>query len=582
MGAITFSIDVSLIEHLAHITQIDTFVETGTYRGDTVATVLPYFRRIISIEREEELHRAASVRFVDKPVVTLLQGDSAQVLDNLREELQARKVLFWLDAHWRLDGDLKQESYPCPLLAELQAIHKLNQHSVVLIDDARLFLSPPAGPHDAAQWPRLQEIVLALQSLSLEHRLLVLNDVIIFYPPGLEEKLYAFAHEHGVDWLKLAQQNKEYECVLQDNLAKEAEIQRLIQVVNQQQIELGQMQATFDQQQIVFHQALRDRRLSPLYWARRLVVPFRHRAQWAYHKAKQLWLHSVHRGKTLSQYPPVPMRIPAHYYQVSLPMEELPMVSLVTPSYNQGRYLSRTIDSVLAQRYPNLEYVVQDGGSTDNTLAVLEQYGSRVTRVVSMLDQGQADAINRGFQQTQGEIMAWLNSDDILLPGTIAYVVKFFQSHPEVDVIYGHRIIIDENDLEIGRWVLPEHDGHVLAWADFVPQETLFWRRRLWDKVGACVDTTYQFAIDWELLLRFQRAGATFVRLPRFLAAFRVHDQQKTSAFLETTGNQEMARLRTAYHGRPVSSTEVHYHISRYLIRAAWLDRLVAWGIVRH
>lgn len=579
MGAITFSIDTRLVETLVKLIELDTFIETGTYRGDTVAIVRPYFRRIISIERDRELFEAASTRFADDPGVTLLHGDAAHLLRNLAAELQRRKVLYWLDAHWclREDGqeDEKRDQAQCSLLAELSAIHRLDPDSVVLIDDARFFLSPPVAPSQYSQWPHLSDLLAALQALNPEHRLLILNDVIIFYPPRLEEALYAFAHEHGVDWLIIAHQSEANQRLVQDNLDKEAEIQRLAAA-----IEL--LNETLAQHQVALAVAHFDRRLSPLYWARRTIGPFWRPLKKPIHGTTQAARNFMLRGKMLAQYPPRPLNLPAHYRHITLPAGELPLVTIVTPSFNQDHYLPRTIESVLAQGYPCLEYIVQDGASTDNTPAILEQYRSRLARANSAPDGGQADAINKGFQQSSGEIMAWLNSDDMLLPGALAYVVNYFQTHPHVDVVYGHRVIVDENDLEIGRWMLLEHDESILAWADYVPQETLFWRRSLWQKVGGYVDTSYQFAIDWELLLRFQKAGATFVRLPRFLAAFRVHDLQKTSALLNTLGQEEMTRLRTAAHGRPVSHKEIQRHVGPYLLRSAWLDQLAAWGFVRH
>src|SRR5262249_36979350 len=192
-----------------------------------------------------------------------------------------------------------------------------------------------------------------------------------------------------------------------------------------------------------------------------------------------------------------------------------------------GPFLERTLKSVLGQGYPRLEYIVQDGGSTDETAEVLERYRGLLHHCESAPDRGQAHAINLGFGHGTGEILAYLNSDDLLLPGTLHYVAHYFATHPEVDAVYGHRVLIDENDAEVGRWVLPPHNDALLSWADYVPQETLFWRRRIWDKVGASLDETFQFALDWDLLIRFRDAGARFVRLPRFLGGFRVHAQQK-------------------------------------------------------
>src|SRR5205085_3890693 len=119
----------------------------------------------------------------------------------------------------------------------------------------------------------------------------------------------------------------------------------------------------------------------------------------------------------------------------------------------------------------------------------------------------------------------------VLLPGALAYVAKYFASHPTVDAVYGQRVMVDEHDRKVGVWVLPRHDDEELALIDFVPQETLFWRRSLWEAAGGQIDASLRFAIDWELLLRFREQGAKIVRLPRFLGAFRVHEEQKTAAW---------------------------------------------------
>jgi GT2 family glycosyltransferase len=163
--------------------------------------------------------------------------------------------------------------------------------------------------------------------------------------------------------------------------------------------------------------------------------------------------------------------------------------------------------------------------------------------------------------------MAYLNSDDLLLPGSICYAASYFRRHPEVGALYGHRILIDEDDREIGRWVVPAHDDNVLSWADYVPQETLFWRRRLWDRIGGRVDESFQFAIDWDLLLRMRDAGARIVRVPRFLGAFRVHARQKTTASIGEVGAREMGRLRRRVHGYEPDAAEIHAHVAPYLVR---------------
>jgi glycosyltransferase involved in cell wall biosynthesis len=238
--------------------------------------------------------------------------------------------------------------------------------------------------------------------------------------------------------------------------------------------------------------------------------------------------------------------------------------------------------SVLEQHYPELEYIVQDGGSSDGTASILQRYGTRLSHCECRSDAGQADGINRGFLHATGEIMAYLNADDLLLPGALRYVAAFFAGRPEVDVVYSHRVLIDEIEQEVGRWVLPPHDDEILSWSDYVPQETVFWRRRIWERVGGSMDESFRFALDWDLLLRFRAAGATFVRLPRFLAAFRVHPQQKTSAQMAEVGAREMDRLRERCHGRPVSPAEVALRTRRYLRRHLLCDLLYRLGVLRY
>ena len=281
----------------------------------------------------------------------------------------------------------------------------------------------------------------------------------------------------------------------------------------------------------------------------------------------------------LVHYPPRPLRVPASYHRTSPPPNP-PAISIVTPSYMQGRFLEATIRSVLDQNYPNLEYVVQDGGSTDGSVAIIEKYRHRLTHAESRKDNGQAHAINLGFAHaTRGEIMAYLNSDDLLLPGTLNTVARFFARNPDVDVVYGHRVIIDPDGYEIGRWVLPGHSDTMLVWADYVPQETLFWRRRIWDKVGGRIDESFHFALDWDLLLRFREQGAKFVRLPRFLGAFRVHTDQKTIAQLQEHGTPEMNKLRYRVHGRETSLEDIRRHMRGYMIRHVWHNWLYRLGI---
>jgi glycosyltransferase involved in cell wall biosynthesis len=268
----------------------------------------------------------------------------------------------------------------------------------------------------------------------------------------------------------------------------------------------------------------------------------------------------------LRQYPPrrlhpgrLPRPKPIH--------ATLPTLSLVTPSFEQGQFLRHSLESVLDQKHPSLEYFVQDGGSSDESASILREFDGRLSGWDSTPDRGQAHAINVAFGQTTGEIMGWLNSDDLLMPGTLMFVARFFARNPHVSVLYGNRILIDEGGFEVGRWVLPKHDSEILRWVDYIPQETLFWRRSLWDAVGGRLDESLQFAIDWELLLRFQEAGARFANVPHFLGAFRVHPRQKTSAQMDSLGATEIAALRRKYLGFEPTQSQVMSCAKGYLYR---------------
>jgi glycosyltransferase involved in cell wall biosynthesis len=301
---------------------------------------------------------------------------------------------------------------------------------------------------------------------------------------------------------------------------------------------------------------------------------------WLRHQIKVTLGLVVHLGQLKFPDPPRVLYVPRRYYRKPA-LTDPPLISVVTPSYNQGPFLERTLKSVLDQEYPRLEYVVQDGGSTDGTVAVLDKFRARLHHCEARKDNGQSHAINLGFAHTSGAIMAYLNSDDLLLPGSLFAVAKYFEEHPDVDVVYGHRVVIDHHGDELGRWVLPPHDAESLRWADYVPQETLFWRRRIWDKVGG-IDENFRFAMDWDLLLRFHEAGAKFHRLGRFLGAFRVHESSKTVTVVNSTGLEEMAKLRRRCHGRDVTPAELPHALRGYLWRHILYNRLYRLGLARY
>jgi glycosyltransferase involved in cell wall biosynthesis/2-polyprenyl-3-methyl-5-hydroxy-6-metoxy-1,4-benzoquinol methylase len=222
-----------------------------------------------------------------------------------------------------------------------------------------------------------------------------------------------------------------------------------------------------------------------------------------------------------------------------------PKISIVTPSYNQGKFIERTVRSVLLQRYPDLEYIVMDGGSTDDTLDRLASYMELFSYFVSEPDKGQADAIANGFARSSGEIMAYLNSDDLLAPDALHFVARFFRDNPNIDWIYSHRCAVDDEDRVVWYWIVPPHLNFLMRRWDYIPQETCFWRRSLFEKTGN-IDRSYRFAMDYDLFVRFMNRGHGR-RVNRFLGAFRDHSTSKTKQLLETVGAQEMQRVRRKF-----------------------------------
>lgn len=223
----------------------------------------------------------------------------------------------------------------------------------------------------------------------------------------------------------------------------------------------------------------------------------------------------------------------------------LPAISIITPSYNQAGFIEATIQSVLAQNYPHTEHLVIDGNSTDGTLFILQKY-KRILRWRSEPDRGQAHAINKGFRQSAGELVAWLNSDDIYLPGALHQVAQVFAQNPAVDVLYGDYYFIDEYGRTVMRRREIPFDYNILLYGlDYISQPTVFFRRRLLAEFGD-LDETLHYGLDWEYWLRLAAGGARFAHLPRYLAATRLHTAAKT-IIAPPQMRAEHRRIRNTY-----------------------------------
>jgi len=267
---------------------------------------------------------------------------------------------------------------------------------------------------------------------------------------------------------------------------------------------------------------------------------------------------------------------------------DYPRITIVIPSFNQGRFIGHTLKSIIGQNYPNLELIVVDGSSNDESLNVIQAHAGHIKWWVSEPDNGQTNAINKGMSRATGEILAWLNSDDCLMPGTLFRVAEQFLASESIEVVYGHRVLINEAGQDVGKWILPGHRKFILTYADFIPQETMFWRAELWQRVGGKLDETFRFAMDWELIRRFIDARAKFKLIPAFLGQFRMHEMQKTSANIETDGFREMEiirqRCRQKYSSHPALQN-FYYRLQRaglysFVLRARltellWRARLI-------
>lgn len=207
-----------------------------------------------------------------------------------------------------------------------------------------------------------------------------------------------------------------------------------------------------------------------------------------------------------------------------------PKISIVTVSYNQDKFLERTILSVLNQNYPNMEYIIIDGGSTDNSIEIIKKYAKYFTYWVSEKDQGQADAINKGFIKSSGEILAWLNSDDIYLPDTLSKISMVFKSASPCDIFYGNVYEINEDDVvvrEIRNTPLPFPQSYLYGGFGFF-QVGVFWKREPFFNVG-CLNKNYTCCMDDDLFMRFIEGGYKFRFAREFLGCARLHPLSKTS-----------------------------------------------------
>ncbi|MBI5932454.1 MAG: glycosyltransferase [Chloroflexi bacterium] len=246
----------------------------------------------------------------------------------------------------------------------------------------------------------------------------------------------------------------------------------------------------------------------------------------------------------------------------------LPTVSIITPSFNQARYLEATIQSVLSQDYPRIEYLIVDGGSTDGSVDVIKKYADKLAWWVSEKDHGQTDAINKGFARAKGDVLAWLNSDDTYEPRAVGQAVKYLLEHPEVGMVYADCNYINEEGRVIGKFPAAQTDlarlrrGYV-----HIPQQTMFFRAELWKQI-APLDPSFYFAMDYDLWTRIASRAELKYLAGQTWANFRIHTSGKTIAADDRCW-PEMIRVHYRDGGSFFSPIVAKYFV-RKLIAPLW------------
>jgi len=250
-------------------------------------------------------------------------------------------------------------------------------------------------------------------------------------------------------------------------------------------------------------------------------------------------------------------------------MKKVPKISIVTPSYNQGKFLERTILSVLNQNYPNLEYIIIDGGSTDESVEIIKHYEQYLKYWHSKQDAGQAFAIREGFERATGDILGYLNSDDILLSRALQIVADIFSKEQKIQCLAGDCINIDAEDKYLfTRYSRTQTYKHMLFDTMLNCQPATFWRREVYDKVGG-IDVNFQYCMDYDLFLRMLKDIGKMFSIPVILAAFRVHKESKGNRLKEIS-TKEWNIIRNN-----------HKVIPTKLSKILWRIRMKSWRTQR-
>lgn len=245
-------------------------------------------------------------------------------------------------------------------------------------------------------------------------------------------------------------------------------------------------------------------------------------------------------------------------------MNQLPKISIVTPNLNQGQFIEDTILSVINQNYPNLEYIIMDGGSTDNSVDIIKKYEKYVTYWISHEDNGQAGAINRGFSIASGEILGWLNADDLFLPYTFKYISDQFDvnSISSGEILFGNCMHLNETTNSVaGSDVEKAHDIFNIELCDYIIQPSSFMTRKAYDIVGPFQESM-RYGFDWDWFIRAKQKSIKFKPIKKYLSIYRIHPLHKSS----TGGDErirELCEIYKRYHGERIASSYIKMYRHR-------------------